>query len=231
SRRPGWPGCPRPARAPRTRSGAPRPWWCGAAERLDTIVVAHAERPARQPGQITAHRAAGEFGDRDGHVEQYQVPEPRAGRRIGVVAGHREALSLRREAVPAQLRGNVLPGHAEAVENLGVGHLLAVGDVVALHRERGHGWHEVVRQWRALGHGSSPSLSRSAGTPRAAISRPAGMPRLRYPRPRPSRAANPCHSRPNTRGSLRKSHYGCQQWAGPWAYVWCRGRSRSTAAA
>src|SRR5215831_10467208 len=47
----------------------------------------------------------------------------------------------------------------------------------------------------------------------------------------PVTGGKPCHSRPNTRGSLRKSHYGCQQWAGPWAYVWCRGRPRSTAAA
>src|SRR5215469_16134071 len=33
----------------------------------------------------------------------------------------------------------------------------------------------------------------------------------------PVTGRNRCHSRPNTRGSLRKSLYGCQQWAGPWA--------------
>ncbi len=38
-----------------------------------------------------------------------------------------------------QLRGNVLPGHAEAVEDLGVGHLLAFGHIAALQRERGNG--------------------------------------------------------------------------------------------
>src|SRR5262249_60128547 len=79
----------------------------------------------------------------------------------GVEAGPREAFGLRREAVPAQLRGNVLPGHAEAVEDLGVGHLLALGHVGALQRERGNGRHEVVRQWRARGHSSSPLVDPS----------------------------------------------------------------------
>ena len=43
----------------------------------------------------------------------------------------------------------------------------------------------------------------------------------------PVTGGNPCHSRPNTRGSLRKSLYGCQQWAGPRARV--RERPRSSA--
>src|SRR5262249_7857572 len=59
----------------------------GPAERLHPVVVAHAERPRWQPGKFTADRARGQFGDRDGHVEQHQVPEARPGGGIGVVAG------------------------------------------------------------------------------------------------------------------------------------------------
>ena len=40
----------------------------GPAERLDAIVVTHAERAGGQPGTVTADRARGHFGDRDGHI-------------------------------------------------------------------------------------------------------------------------------------------------------------------
>ncbi len=53
---------------------------------------------------------------------------------------------------PAQARGDVVPGHATAVVDVSVIHLLAVGHVVALHRERRHWRKEVVRKRCAIGH-------------------------------------------------------------------------------
>src|SRR5215469_2487350 len=65
------------------------------------------------------------------------------------------------------------------------------------------GWHATGGIIAAGGH-ATPTLSTAA----------------------PVTGGNPCHSRPNTRGSLRKSLYGCQEWAGPLARVSRTARSK-----
>src|ERR1700733_5195752 len=91
---------------------------------------------------------------RDGRrdVDDQPVPEPGASGRVRVVAGDREALRLRGEPGPGQLRGDVLPGHAEAVVDVPVAQHLAVGHVLADYGERRDRRQEVVRKWCAVCH-------------------------------------------------------------------------------
>src|SRR5215472_14049322 len=81
------------------------------------------------------------------------MPEARPGGSVRVIARHRESLGLCREAVPAQGRGNVLAAHAETVVDLGIAHLLAVGDVVAFNGERRDFRQDVLRKRSAFSHG------------------------------------------------------------------------------
>src|SRR5690606_27507824 len=73
----------------------------------------------------------------------HPVPETAAGGGVRVQACHHEAAGLRREARPRQVGGEVLAPHA------GVGepkiHRLALDEVVAGERERGHGGEMIVR--------------------------------------------------------------------------------------
>ncbi|MBW8485785.1 winged helix-turn-helix domain-containing protein [Actinomadura sp. PM05-2] len=71
----------------------------GAAERLDPVVRTglHADLGTGGPG------AGRQLGDRGGDVEQRPVPEPAAGRRVGVEAGDREAPRALGEPRPGQL--------------------------------------------------------------------------------------------------------------------------------
>ena len=81
------------------------------------------------------------------------MPEARPGRGVRVVAGDGKALGLRREPVPAQRRRDVLAAHAEAVVDVIVGHLLAIGDIVTLDGERGHLRQDVMRERSTVSHG------------------------------------------------------------------------------
>src|SRR5262249_18288044 len=57
--------------------------------------------------------------------------------------------------VPVQIRGYVLAGHAEAVVDLLIAHVLFMGNVIALNGEGRHLRHEIVRQRSPVGHRSS----------------------------------------------------------------------------
>src|SRR5262245_7428716 len=91
------------------------------------------------------------------------MPEPRRGRGVRVVDRNRAALGRGREAGPGQVWGKVLAGHTPAVEHLGIGHLLAVGEICAGHVEAGHLRKEVVWVRRAVvSHDQPPTVWRCA---------------------------------------------------------------------
>src|SRR6266516_1975019 len=80
--------------------------------------------------------------------------------------------------MPAQLRGDVLAAHAEAVVYLVIAHLLVLGNVVALDGEGWHLRHEVVGQRSPVGHGSSYRESHFSHVP---VWLPTLLPRPSWP--------------------------------------------------
>jgi len=69
-----------------------------------SCIVAQLEGAGGKLVPLLVARVAGEFGDVPGDVDHRPVPEAARGRRVGVVARHREAASGVRERAPRQLR-------------------------------------------------------------------------------------------------------------------------------